>query len=356
MTSRLAGRLGRAILMASLALAPSAILASGAVAQESGAQSVNVYTTREPGLIQPLFDAFTQSTGVKVNAIFVESGITERVEAEGENSPADLITVVDYGVLSELVKRGLTQKVESPVLDAAVPANLRDPEGAWYALSMRARVIYVSADRVDARSMTYEDLADPKWKGRVCIRSGQHPYNTSLFAAMIAKDGAPETEAFLTALKGNLGRTAGGGDRDVARDILADICDVGLGNSYYVGLMRSGKGGPEQEEWAKAIRVILPTFADGKGSHVNVSGAVVAKHAPNRANAVKLLEFMVSHEAQDIYARSNFEYPVTAGAPIDPIIAALGKLSVDPLPLSELSDHRKEASNLVDKVGFDQAM
>ena len=232
-------------------------------------QDVNVYTTREPGLIQPLFDVFTKETGIKVNAIFVESGVGERVEAEGANSPADVITVVDYGVLTDMVKRGLTQKVQSQRLDAAIPVNLRDPDGHWYALSMRARVIYVSAERVAAKTMTYEELADPQWKGRVCIRSGQHPYNTSLFAAMIAKDGAPKPEAFLTALRANLGRTAGGGDRDVARDILADICDVGVGNSYYVGLMRSGKGGPEQQQWGEAIRVILPTFVDGLGTHVD---------------------------------------------------------------------------------------
>ena len=206
---------------------------------------------------------------------------------------------------------------------------------------MRARVIYVSSERVDAETMTYEELADPKWKGRVCIRSGQHPYNTSLFAAMIAKDGPEATEDFLTGLKANLARTAGGGDRDVARDILADICDVGIANSYYVGLMRSGAGGPEQEEWGEAIRVILPTFADGAGTHVNISGAAVAEHAPNRDNAVKLLEFLVSPEAQAIYAKANFEYPVLAGAEVDPIIAELGELKIDPLPLTEIAAHRK---------------
>jgi iron(III) transport system substrate-binding protein len=223
-------------------------------------------------------------------------------------------------------------------------------------MSMRARVIYVSKDRVSETAMSYEDVADPKWQGRVCIRSGQHPYNTSLFAAMVAKDGAEATEAFLTGLKANLARTAGGGDRDVARDILADICDVGIANSYYVGLMRSGAGGPEQEQWGEAIRVILPTFADGAGTHVNVSGAAVAAHAPNKENALTLMEFLVSPEAQAIYARGNYEYPVLTGAEIDPIIADLGPLTIDPLPLVEIARHRTEASELVDKVGFDQEM
>ena len=234
---------GRAALVATVAFAAGAAFAAD--------NEVNVYTTREPGLIQPLLDTFTKETGIKTNTVFIESGIAERLQAEGENSPADVIMVVDYGMLEDMVERGLTQAVKSDVLDAAVPANLRDPDGHWFAMSMRARVIYASKERVTEDSMTYEDLADPKWKGRVCIRSGQHPYNNALFAAMIAKDGEAKTEEYLTALKANLARTAGGGDRDVARDILADICDIGLGNSYYVGLMRSGTGGPDQQEWGE---------------------------------------------------------------------------------------------------------
>jgi len=341
------GCVGRTLFLATLCV-------GAAAAAEAG--EVNVYTTREPGLIQPLLDTFAKETGITVNTIFVESGLAERLEAEGANSPADVVSVVDYGNLIQLVERGLTQPVTSAALEAAIPANLRDPEGNWFAMSMRARVIYVSKERVEDAALTYEDLADPKWKGRVCIRSGQHPYNTSLFAAMIAKDGAEKTEAYLKALRENLARTAGGGDRDVARDILADICDVGIANSYYVGLMRSGAGGPEQQQWGDAIRVVLPTFADGVGAHVNVSGAALAKNAPNKDNAVKLLEFLVSPEAQAIYAKANFEYPVLAGAELDPIIAALGDLEIDTLPLSEIAVHRKEASELVDKVGFEQEM
>ncbi|MGH6922369.1 MAG: Fe(3+) ABC transporter substrate-binding protein, partial [Propylenella sp.] len=313
-----------------------------------------VYTSREPGLIQPLLESFTQETGIKANTVFVESGLAERLEAEGANSPADLIMVVDYGMLIDMVDRGLTQAVDSEILNAAVPENLRAPDGQWYALSMRARLIYASKDRVAEDSLTYEDLANPKWKGRVCIRSGQHPYNNSLFAAMIAKDGAAATEEYLKNLRSNLARTAGGGDRDVARDILADICDLGVGNSYYVGLMRSGAGGPEQQEWGGAIKVIMPTFADGAGTHVNISGAAVAKNAPNKENALRLLEFLVSPEAQAIYAKGNYEYPVLAGAEVDPIIAELGELRVDPLPLYEIQKNRRAASELVDKVGFDQ--
>lgn len=347
MELRCGGRAARAFLFAAAMCVATPALA---------ADEVNIYTTREPGLIQPLLDAFAEETGIATNTVFVESGIAERLQAEGANSPADIVMVVDYGMLIDLVERGLTQAVDSEVLDNAVPENLRGPEGHWYAMSMRARVIYASKERVEEESMTYEDLADPKWKGRVCIRSGQHPYNNALFSAMIAKDGAEATETYLRALRDNLGRTAGGGDRDVARDILADICDVGVGNSYYVGLMRSGTGGPDQQKWGDAIKVILPTFADGVGTHVNVSGAVMAKHAPDRENAVRLLEFLVSPEAQAIYAKSNYEYPVLAGAAVDPIIAALGELKVDSLPLHEIYKHRDAASELVDKVGLDQQM
>lgn len=332
--------------------AAAALLAATALPALADGE-VNVYTTREPGLIQPLLDSFSKETGIKANVIFIKEGLAQRVETEGAHSPADLLSVVDYGNLIELVDRGLTQPVASKALEEAIPANLRDAAGQWFGLSMRARVIYVAKDRVKDETLTYEDVADPRFKGKVCIRSGQHPYNTSLIAAMIAKDGADATKAWLTGVRENLARKAGGGDRDVARDILAGICDVGIGNSYYVGLMRSGKGGPEQVEWGNAIRVILPTFKDGAGTHVNVSGAAVAKNAPNRENAVKLLEFLASAEAQEIYAKANFEYPVRPGVTPDPIIAALGALKVDPLPLTDIAKERVKASELVDAVAFD---
>ena len=216
---------------------------------------------------------------------------------------------------------------------------------------MRARVLYAAKD-LDLASFNYEDLADPKWKGKVCIRAGQHPYNTALFADYIAHHGVEDTEEWLTGVKANLARKAGGGDRDGAKDIMGGICDIAIANSYYVGLMRSGKGGEEQKAWGDAIKVILPTFKDG-GTQVNISGAAVAKHAPNKAEAIKLLEYLVSDEAQGIYAKANYEYPVKPGAPTDPIIAEFGELKVDPTPLTEVVKHRKQASELVDKVGFD---
>lgn len=338
-------RLGR---MAALTIAGLAALC----AVPASAQQVNLYATREPGLIKPLLDEFTKATGIKVNTVFLTQGLAERVAAEGDRSPADVLMTVDVGNLVDLVDKGVTQPIRSAILDEVVPANLRDADRQWYALSARARLVYVSKDRVKAQAITYEELADPKWKGKICIRSGQHPYNTALAAAYIARHGEAEAEKWLAGIKANLARKPAGGDREVARDILGDQCDIGIGNSYYVGLMRSGKGGPDQEKWGEAITALLPTFSGG-GTHVNISGAAIAKHAPNKDNAVKLLEFLVSDTEQGIYAKGNFEYPIKSGVAADPIIESLGKLTVDPTPLAEIVRNRKAASRLFDKVGFD---
>ncbi len=339
-------------LIPSLALVATvfAALLSPLPAQAQG--EVNVYTTREPKLIQPLFDLFTKETGIKVNSIFIEKGMAERVAAEGANSPADIMMAVDIGNVLDGVARGVTQGVKSEALAAGVPAHLRDKDGHWFALSLRARLFYVSKDRVKDKALTYADLADPKWKGKVCIRSGNHPYNTALIAAYISHYGAEKAEAWLKGIKDNLARKPAGGDREVARDILGGICDIGIGNSYYVGLMR-GRGNEDQKKWGDAINVILPTFPGG-GTHVNISGASVAKNAPNKANAIKLLEFLVSSEAQAAYAKVNYEYPVRPGAQIDPIIAALGPLKTDEIDLTAIAKNRKLAADLVAKVGFDQ--
>lgn len=313
------------------------------------AAEVNLYTTREPVLIKPLLNEFSQKTGVKVNTVFIKDGLLERVKAEGRRSPADVMLTVDFGNLVDLVEGGLTQRVDSKILNSAIPANLRAANGHWYALSMRARAVYASKDRIPLSAISYEDLANPKWKGKICIRSGSHPYNTGLIAAYIAHHGEKQAEKWLRGVKANLARSASGGDRDVARDILGQICDIGIANTYYVGTMRTGDA--RQKRWGNAINVVLPTFNNG-GTHVNVSGAVVSKYAPNRKEAVQLIEFLASDHAQAIYAKSGFEYPVKPGAKIDPIIASFGKLNVDSIRLSDIARHRKTANQLVDKVQF----
>jgi iron(III) transport system substrate-binding protein len=320
------------------------------------AEELTLYTTREPALIQPLISAFSAQSNIKVNTVFVKDGLLERVKAEGARSPADVLMTVDIGNLMDLVDGGVTQPVKSPALESAVPANLRGADGQWFALSLRARVLY--ADKAQPiTSFRYEDLANPKYKGKVCIRAGQHPYNTALVSALIAHDGEAKAEQWLRGVKANLARKATGGDRDVARDILGGICDIGIANSYYVGQMKSSKEGTDARKWGDAIKVVRPTFANARsgGTHVNISGASVAKNAPQRANAVKLLEFLVSEPAQALYAQTNYEYPVRKGVALDPIIGqSIGELKVDPLPLTEIARYRKQASALVDKVGFDQ--
>lgn len=325
--------------------------ASLTVATAATAKEVSLYTTREPGLIQPLLDEFTKDTDIKVNTVFVKDGLIERVKAEGEKSPADILMTVDIGNLLDLVDAGITQPVESDVLTDVIPENLRGPDNHWFTLSMRDRVAYIASD-LELDAITYEELADPKWKGKVCIRSGQHPYNTALIAAMIAHNGAEATEEWLRGVKDNLGRKAAGGDRDVARDILGGICDIGIANAYYVGRMKNSEPGTDARQWGDAIEVIRPTFAESQGTHVNISGAAVAKHSPDKESAVQLLEYLVSDKAQNLYANANYEYPIREGVTLDPVVASFGPLVVDPLPLTEIAKHRQQASELVDKVGF----
>ena len=329
--------------------------AEPAVGNDAPAASgaVNLYTTREPGLIQPLLDAFTAESGIQVNTVLLKDGLVERLGAEGARSTADVLMVVDTGNMLDLVEAGHTQSLDSDVLESAIPAHLRGEDGQWFTMSLRDRVLYAHKD-LDLESFHYEDLADPQWKGKVCIRSGQHPYNTSLFAAMIAHHGAEATETWLAGVKDNLARKAAGGDRDVARDILAGICDIGIANAYYVGRMKNAEPGSEQHQWGEAIKVIRPTFdVDGGGTHVNISAAALAAQSPNRDNAVALMEYLVSDQAQSLYARANYEYPVKAGVELDPVVASFGELDIDPLPLTEVVANRREASALVDKVGFD---
>jgi iron(III) transport system substrate-binding protein len=248
------------------------------------------------------------------------------------------------------VNAGITQPIKSNVLDEAVPAQYRGPDGQWYGISMRARVVYASKDRVKQDSITYEELADPKWKGRICIRSGQHIYNNALIAAYIVKHGEAKTEEWLRGLKANLAQKPAGGDREVARDIAAGKCDIGIANTYYWALMNDKEA--DKKPWADATKVLLPTFQGG-GTHVNLSGIVLAKHAPNKANAMKLIEWLVGDKAQQIYADINYEYPMLESVPVNQTIKAYGTLKPDPTPLAKIAEYKKAAANLVDKVGFD---
>ena len=313
------------------------------------AQSVNLYTTREPALLNPVLEAFTKDTGVKVNAVFLKDGLQERIKAEGANSPADLMLLVDVGEIDAAVQAGITQPLTSETITKVVPAQLR-PDDAWVTLTKRARIVVASKERVAQDAITYEELADPKWKGKFCIRAGQHPYNNAFFAAMIAHDGEAKAETYLKALRANAARKPGGGDRDVARDIQSGLCDIAIINTYYIGLMSEAKN--EQKGWFDAIKPLKTTFATG-GTHVNVSAVALAKNAPHKADAVRLVDYMLGEKAQALYANGNFEYPVNAAVADSAAVKLLGPVTPDTLSLSEIAKQRKPAANLVDKVGFD---
>ncbi|ALV29796.1 iron ABC transporter substrate-binding protein [Pannonibacter phragmitetus] len=331
----------------------AALLAATASTAAVADGEVNIYSYRQPTLIQPLLDAFTAETGIKTNVIFASEGLEERIAAEGANSPADVLLTVDIGRLDGAKQAGITQPVASELVANDIPAAFRDPEGHWIGLTSRARIVYASKDRVEQDTITYEELADPKWKGKICTRSGQHVYTIGLVASMIANKGAEETEKWLVGLRDNLARKPAGNDRSQVQGIMNGECDLALGNTYYMGAMMNNEKEPEQKEWAASAKILFPNAAD-RGAHVNISGVVMAKHAPNKDNAVKLIEFLTTGQAQKIYAEANFEYPVTPGVEPSDLVKSWGELKADSLPLSEVAKFRKEASELVDKVAFDE--
>jgi len=313
-------------------------------------QEVNVYSHRQPELIQPLIDAFTAQSGITVNIAFVDKGMVERLVAEGKRSPADLVLTVDIARLSEVVNAGVTQPVDSAVLQANIPARYRDPGNQWFGLTSRARIIYASKDRVaEGEVTTYEDLADPKWTGRICTRSGTHDYNLALLGAVIADDGEPAAKAWAEGVQANLARKPAGGDRDQVKAIWAGECDIALGNTYYMGQMLAD---PEQAEWANSVRILFPTFVEG-GTHMNISGMAMTKAAPNQDAALKLMEFLSSDEAQKIYAETNHEFPVKPGVPVSALVASWGSFTPDTLPLIDIAAQRPVALKIMEEINFD---
>jgi iron(III) transport system substrate-binding protein len=311
---------------------------------------VNIYTTREPGLIQPVMDAFTAETGIAVNLSYIDDGLVERLTAEGARSPADLVMTVDIANLKQIVDAGVVQAVESDVLNAAIPAQLRSDENLWFGLTTRARIIYASKDRVaDGEVTTYEDLTSDKWAGRICSRSGLNNYSLALLSAVIAHKGEDGARDWAAGLRENLARKPEGNDRAQVRAIWAGECDISLGNTYYMGGMLAD---PEQQAWANSVRIIFPTFEDG-GTHVNVSGVAMTQSAPNRDEAVQLMEFLVSPAAQAIYAETNHEYPVLAGAARSELVSSWGEFTPDTVDLNELAANRPVSVRITEEVNFD---
>jgi iron(III) transport system substrate-binding protein len=311
---------------------------------------VNVYSHRQPELIQPLIDAFTAQTGIAVNVAFVDQGMVERLIAEGDRSPADLVLTVDIARLQQLEDAGVTQAVDSPVLSANIPAEYRDTDNQWFGLTARARIVYASKERVaDGEVTTYEDLADPKWLGRICTRSGLNDYNLALLGAVVSHHGEAAAKAWAEGLRANLGRKPNGGDRDQVMAIAAGECDIAIGNTYYMGQMLAND---EQRPAAESVRIVFPVFENG-GTHMNVSGMAMTKSAPNRDEALQLMEFLAGDEAQRIYAETNHEFPVKPGVPVSALVESWGTFTPDTLPLSEIAAQRPVALRIMEEINYD---
>lgn len=340
----------RALSRSTIAVATAVVALPFAVQPVAAKGEVNVYSYRQPALVKPLFDEFTNRTGIAVNLVSAEKGLVERLKQEGANSPADLIFTVDIGRLNDAKQAGVTQAVKTDALLEAIPPQFRDPEGHWYGLTTRARVAYVSKDRVSPADTpkTYEELANPKWKGRICTRSGSHAYQVALTAAFIEHYGSEKTEAWLRGVKANLARKPQGNDRAQVKAIKEGVCDVSLGNNYYYGLMVNN---PDQKAWADAVNPVFPTLA-GRGTHVNISGVSLTVSAPNRQNAIRLMEFLTSDLAQKMYAEQNFEYPIVEGVERAELLKRMGDFVADDVSLAAVAEHRGDAIKLIDKVGY----
>ncbi|MDA1089610.1 MAG: Fe(3+) ABC transporter substrate-binding protein [Proteobacteria bacterium] len=338
------------ITLASMIIGAASAMA--ATASGAAAAEVNIYSERQPYLMKPLLDAFTHKTGVKVNMVYITKGMLERLKAEAANSPADLVLTSDIGNIHNLVAAGLLQPSQSKVLESNVPAQFRHPQGLWYGLTTRARVIFAHKKRVKPGEVaTYEDLAKPHMKGRVCIRSGKHAYNVSLLAWMIARKGEAAAETWAQGLKANLVRKPQGNDRAQVKAVYQGECDVALGNTYYMGKMMTNEKNPEQKKWAASVNLIFPNQKDS-GTHVNISGAGITSSAKNKAGAVKLVEFLSGDAAQKIYAEDNFEYPIKAGAKLHPTVAGWGNFKADDTFLFKIAENRAKATRIMDKVRF----
>ncbi|MGF1738544.1 Fe(3+) ABC transporter substrate-binding protein [Photobacterium satsumensis] len=333
-------------------LLASAILVGLAAPQAAiAAEEVNVYSYRQPFLVEPMFKEFTAETGIKVNVKFAKEGLAEMLQREGQYSPADVVLTTDISRLVELSDKELVQAVDSKVIDGNVPAQFRDNEDEWFALTLRTRNVYSSRDRVGRlpADFDYTDLANPEWKGKICTRSGKHPYNISLVSSMIAHYGEAETKEWLEGYKANLARKPQGNDRAQVKAVKEGLCDLAIGNSYYLGKMVSDE---KQKSWAEAVYINFPG-QESNGTHVNVSGMAMAKYAPNQENAQKLMEFLTGDKAQQMYAEVNYEYPVKEGVKRSELVASWGDFNADDVSLDKVAEYHSTAIKLLDEVKFD---
>ncbi|WP_405054191.1 Fe(3+) ABC transporter substrate-binding protein [Thalassotalea psychrophila] len=314
------------------------------------ANEVNIYTYRQTFLIEPILEKFTAQTGIKTNIVFAKDGLIERLKKDGRYSPADVVLTSDFARLMQISDEGLSQPVSSDILATNIPSQFRDDNNHWFALTKRVRNVYASKDRMASLSgVSYEELADSKYKNKVCMRSSKHPYNIALVASMIAHHGTAETKTWLQGLKANLARKPQGNDRGQVKAVKEGECDLALGNSYYFGVMQQN---PEQKVWADAVNILFPN-QNNRGAHINVSGIAMTKYAPNKASAKKLMEFLSSAQAQQVYASVNMEYPVNPAVKPSSIVASWGSFKEDELAMTKIAENRQAAIKLLDEVKFD---
>ena len=313
---------------------------------------VNVYSYRQPILIDPFFEEFTKSTGIKVNVLHAKKGLLERLLSEGANTPADLILTVDISRLKQFVEKDVLIPIDSSILKKNIPSHLRDSKNRWFALSKRARIVVVSKDRVPIGAITkIEDLTELKWKGKICTRSGSHAYNRSLLASIIATHGEEGAEEWAKGLVKNLARKPEGNDRAQAKAIYEGVCDVALMNTYYFGKMKFNEKNPEQKDWAKAINLVFTNQTD-RGNHINVTGGGIVKYSKNKENAISLLEFLTNPKSQTLYSSMNYEYPVNPAMPLSDELKSWGEFKEDELPIEKLAELAPIAQKIINRVGW----
>lgn len=315
-------------------------------------QVVNVYTHRHYDADQQLYDKFTESTGIKVNVVSASADeLIQKLELEGENSPADILITVDAGRLNWAEERALLQSVESEVLNTNIPDKFRDPEGYWFGLTFRARIFAYSKERVNPEELSsYEALTEPQWKGRVLTRSSENVYNQSLLASIIAHHGQEGAEKWAAGLLANMARSPKGSDRDQVKAVASGEGDVAIVNTYYIGIMLNDEN-EEERKAAEKVGIYFPNQND-RGTHINISGAGVTRYAPNKENAIKLIEFLSGPESQKVLANINFEYPVNPSVEVSDLLKSWGSFKADEINLSVLGDNNKDAVVIFDKVGW----
>ena len=316
------------------------------------AEQVNLYSARKEALIKPLLDKFTQRTGISVNLVTGKAdNLITRLKNEGKYSPADLLLTTDVGRLYRAKQQGLTQVVAQSEAITKLPSNYKDEQGHWFALSLRARTLMVSVDNLEAQKIaSLEELINEQWQGQLCIRSSNNIYNQSMVAALVAQKGEDETQQWLNSVVKNFARPPQGGDRDQIKGVAAGLCDLAIANTYYLAGMLSSEDETTQQQ-AKKVKVIWLNQAD-RGTHINISGVALAKNAPNKDAAVKLIDFLLSDESQQWYAKTNHEYPVIADIPWSKLLKSFGSFSTEQVTLGQLGELNATAVQMMDKAGW----